>query len=238
MPDFARRTLTPELMDTEDCDFQTFRACLVDLAAVNRLTLAYRPTVDFFDRLARAGRWPADRPLRVLDVGAGYGDMLRVLDRWAGRRGLALELSGADLNPFAARAASEATGAARSIRWITADAMNLPGDPPDVVISSLFAHHLDDDQLVHFLAWSERAARIGWFVNDLHRHAFSYYGFGLLARLMRWHRFVIHDGPVSIARAFAARDWRDLLREAGLPEDAAKVVWRFPFRLCVERVKP
>ena len=80
--------------------------------------------------------------------------------------------------------------------------------------------------------------RIGWFVNDLHRNAFSYYGFGLLARLMRWHRFVIHDGPVSIARAFGANDWRDLLREAGLPKGAAEVTWRFPFRLCVERVKP
>ena len=238
MPDFARRTLTPELMDTEDCDFQTFRACLVDLAAVNRLTLAYRPTVDFFERLARAGKLPAGRALRVLDVGAGYGDMLRMLDRWAQRRGLSLELTGADLNPFAARAAREATDPSRPIRWITADAMNLPGEPPDVVISSLFAHHLDDDQLIHFLAWSEDAARVGWFVNDLHRHAFSYYGFGLLARLMRWHRFVIHDGPVSIARAFEAGDWRDLLREADIPKGAAKVVWRFPFRLCVERVKP
>ncbi|MEO6376771.1 MAG: methyltransferase domain-containing protein [Caulobacteraceae bacterium] len=238
MPDFARRTLTPELMDTEACDFATFRACLVDLAVVNRLTLAYRPTVDFFDRLARAGKLPAGRPTRVLDVGAGYGDMLRVLDRWAQRRGVQLEMVGADLNPFSARAANEVTAAGRPIRWITADALSLPGDPPDVVISSLFAHHLDDDQLVSFLAWSERAARVGWFVNDLHRHAFPFHGFGLLARLMRWHRFVIHDGPVSIARAFEAGDWRDLLREAGLPKGAAKVVWRFPFRLCVERVKP
>jgi hypothetical protein len=83
----------------------------------------------------------------------------------------------------------------------------------------------------------ESRASTAWFVNDLHRHPFAYYGFGLLARLMRWHRFVRHDGPVSIARAFQASDWPALLAQAGLAKDAAKVRWRFPFRLCVERVK-
>jgi SAM-dependent methyltransferase len=237
MPDFSHRTLTPELMDTEACDYETFRACLVDLATVNRLTMAYRPTLAFFDRLARGGLLPRGRALRVLDVGAGYGDMLRVLDRWARRRGLALELVGADLNPFAARAATEATGPDRPIRWLTADALALGETPPDVVISSLFAHHLDDDELVRFLAWSEANARIGWLVNDLHRHWFAYYGFALLSRVMGWHRFVRHDGPVSIARAFEARDWRRLLAAARIPPGAARIVWRFPFRLCVERVR-
>lgn len=236
MPDFGRRALTPELMDTEPCDYATFRDCLVDLAAVNRLTFAYRATLIFFERLRREGRLPKDRPLRVLDVGSGYGDPLRVLMRWAERRGLALDITGADLNPFAARAAAEAGPS--PILWLTADALNLPGDPPDVVMSSLFCHHLDDDQLVRFIAWSERTARVAWFVNDLHRHPFAYYGFALLSQAMRWHRFVRHDGPVSIARAFEAKDWRRVLAAAGVPEGAARIVWRFPFRLCVERVKP
>jgi len=236
MPDFGRRTLTPELMDTEACDFETFRACLVDLAAVNRLTLAYRPTLAFFERLRTEGRLPKDRPLRVLDVGSGYGDPLRVLARWAARRSVALEMTGADLNPFAAQAAADATPPGLPIRWLTANALDLPGDPPDVVMSSLFAHHLDEDQLVRFLGWSERTARVGWLVNDLQRHWFAYYGFALLARLMRWHRFVQHDGPVSIARAFKAKDWRALLASAGVVD--ARIAPRFPFRLCIERVRP
>jgi hypothetical protein len=111
-------------------------------------------------------------------------------------------------------------------------------EPVDLVISSLFAHHLDDARLVRFLAWMEDRARLGWFVNDLRRAAFPYYGFGLLARAMRWHRFVRHDGPVSIARAFQPRDWIALVREAGLALETVTIERRFPFRLCVARVKP
>jgi hypothetical protein len=59
----------------------------------------------------------------------------------------------------------------------------------------------------------------------------------LLSKIMGWHPFVQHDGPVSIARAFTAADWRALIAEAGLSSDTVRVAWRFPFRLCVSRVK-
>src|SRR5215469_1909391 len=75
--DFSRRSTLAELMDSDETDFATFRACLVDLAKVNQLTLAYRPTMQFFRRLAAAGRLPRDRAVSVLDVGSGFGDMLR-----------------------------------------------------------------------------------------------------------------------------------------------------------------
>ena len=57
-------------------------------------------------------------------------------------------------------------------------------------------------------------------------------------RALRYHHFVQHDGPISIARAFDAYDWRFVLAAAGLAPGAAQVKWRFPFRLCVARVKP
>src|SRR5580704_2557172 len=119
--DFACRSNLDELMDTEPVDFDEFRACLFDLSRVNRLTLAYRPTLAFLDRLAERGL-PKGRPLEVVDVGSGYGDMLRKIDVWAETRGVAVALAGVDLNPWSRRAASEATPAGRPIQWITADA--------------------------------------------------------------------------------------------------------------------
>jgi hypothetical protein len=89
---------------------------------------------------------------------------------------------------------------------------------------------------VRFLEWQEINARIGWFINDLLRHPFRYYGFALLSRLMLWHRFVRHDGPVSISRAFRREDWAGYLAEAGV-RDARIEPW-FPFRLCVSKVRP
>lgn len=235
--DFSRRSNAPELMDDESTDYATFRACLVDLARANRWTLNHRPTFQFLDRLRREDRWPEARPLRIVDVGSGYGDFLRAVDRWATRRGVAVELTGVDLNPWSARAAAAATPPGRRIAWVTADLFE-DRRPADVITSSLFAHHLTDEAIVRFLRRMEASAEIGWFVNDLHRHRLPYVGFALLARLMRWHRFVRHDGPVSVARAFTRADWAKLVARADLDPAAVRVAWRFPFRLCVSRVKP
>jgi SAM-dependent methyltransferase len=235
--DFGSRSTLDELMDTESVGFEEFRACLVDLSRVNRWTLARRPTLAFLDRLAQRGL-PPDRPLEVVDVGSGHGDMLRTIDAWAEQRGIPVSLTGVDLNPWSRRAASEATACRRPIRWVTADAFAY--DAPagiDVVVSSLFAHHLPDPQVVRFLRWMEACARLGWLVNDLHRHPVPYYVFRRLARIARYHRFVQHDGPVSIARAFDRSDWRRLLGGAGIAATDVTVTWWFPFRLCVERMK-
>lgn len=233
MPDFSRRAQTQELMDSDTVDFETFRDCLSDLAKVNQLTLAYRPTLAFLERLRREGLWPQDRPLAILDVGSGYGDMLREIKRWAAKRGLDVRLSGLDRNPWS-KGSAEAVPGSEGIVWKTEDLFDYRGGA-DVVLSSLFTHHLDDASLVRFIEWQEQTAGIGWFINDLKRHPFAYFGFGLLAALMRWHPFVRHDGPVSISRGFVRKDWRATLSLAG----AAKATiedW-FPFRLCVARVR-
>jgi SAM-dependent methyltransferase len=234
--DFAHRSTVDELMDTEPVAFEEFRACLVDLARVNRWTLAYRPTLAFFDRLVAAGL-PEGRSLEVVDVGSGYGDMLRKIDAWAERRGVAVSLTGVDLNPWSRQAASEATPQGRPIRWVTSDAFAYrPPQSIDVVISSLFTHHLPDPLVVRFLRWMEATARVGWFINDLHRHPVPFHFFRHFSRLLSLHRFVQHDGPISIARAFSEGDWRRLLAQANI-DAAVDVRWRLPFRLTVERVK-
>jgi SAM-dependent methyltransferase len=233
-PDLTRRSDAAELMDGP-CDFETFRGCLKDLARANTLTLTHRPTIAFLDRLRRSGRIAPGQTTRIVDVGSGYGDLLRLIDRWGAKHGLSLDLVGVDLNPWSARSAVQATSVDRPIRWLTANVFDYQ-EPCDVVVSSLFTHHLKDAELIRFLSWMEAHARVGWFINDLHRHPFSYYGFGLLARVMRWHRFVQHDGPVSIARAFSRDDWLRLLAASGLA-GVAEVHRRFPFRLCVSRVR-
>ena len=75
------------------------------------------------------------------------------------------------------------------------------------------------------------------FVNDLHRHWLPYRFFKIWSRLAGWHRFVQHDGPISISRAFVTADWRRLIARAGIAADVAKVEWWIPFRLCVARMR-
>ena len=233
--DFSHRAQLSEWMD-EPCSYEDFRACLRDLAQVNRLTFAYRPTLEWLERFRGA-----ERPLHIVDVGSGGGDMLRTIERWASRNRVPVQLTGIDLNPYAATAAKEFSRQQRvggSIEWVTGDAFAYQSATPiDLVISSLFTHHLPDTQIVRFLAWMERVSVRGWFINDLHREAAPYFGFALLARVMWWHRFVQHDGPVSIRRAFRQDDWERFLRAAEIPPGAARVFTMRPARLCVSRVK-
>lgn len=232
--DFSRRSLELEWMDTEAVGAEDYARCLADLAVVNTVTLARRPTLAFMRRVARG--LPAGSVVRVLDVGFGHGDMLRRIARWGIRRGLALELEGIDLDPVSARAAEAVTPAEFGIRYRTGDVFDEPPGSVDVVLSSLFTHHLSDDQILGFLAFMERTARRGWFINDLHRHPVAYYGFTALSRAAGWHRFVQHDGPLSVARSFRRADWTRLLASAGL-ERVARVRWHVPFRICVSRIR-
>ena len=233
--DFTRRALPselPEWMD-EPCSYEDFRACLIDLGQVNRLTLSYRPTLAFLERLVAAA---PQETLRIVDVGAGGGDMLRTIERWARGQRVQVVLTGIDLNPYAARAAREFGPADSVITWITGDAFGYT-QPVDVVLSSLFTHHLEEAEIVRFLAWSEAVTRRGWFVNDLCRERMPYKLFGMLAKGMRWHRFVQHDGPVSFRRSFREDDWVKMLSLAGIAAADARLARWTPGRLCVERWK-
>jgi 2-polyprenyl-3-methyl-5-hydroxy-6-metoxy-1,4-benzoquinol methylase len=223
----AVRSVAEEQMDADDLSPETYAAVIRDLARVNRLTLAARPTLSFLRRAAKG------RPFRLLDVGFGHGDMLRSVARWAKRRGRPCELVGVDLNPRSEPAAREATPADLTIRYVTGDYADLAAEPWDLIVSSLVAHHMTHAQLVAFLRFMDAHARMGWLINDLHRHWLPHAGYPLLASLMRWHKMVKADGTLSIARSYRPEEWPPILAEVGV---TARVYRAFPYRLCVERI--
>jgi 2-polyprenyl-3-methyl-5-hydroxy-6-metoxy-1,4-benzoquinol methylase len=224
----AERRQADELMDDAALPAATFHAVLADLAKVNTVTLARRPTLAFLTRALRKRDG-----FRLLDVGFGDGDMLRAIARWAHRRQIAAELVGIDLNPRSA-AAAERESSPLPISYLTGDYASLAGKQWDCVVSSLVAHHMSKEQLIAFLQFMEAETRAGWFVNDLHRHGFAYATWPVLAGVAGWHRIVRLDGHTSIARSFRPNEWHALLDKAGIRN--ARVFRAFPFRLCVERL--
>jgi SAM-dependent methyltransferase len=228
MKSLAERSLEEEQMDAEELSAAEYTAIIGDLAKANRWTLAARPTLSFIDRATKG------RPFRLLDVGFGYGDMLRRIARWAEKNGQSCELVGVDLNPRSEPAARAATPPHMPIRYATGDYLQLAGERWDLIVSSLVAHHMTHEQLVTFLRFMDARAEIGWLVNDLHRHRLPHLGYPMLARLMRWHPTVRADGTLSIARSYRPAEWPPILEEAGV---SARVYRAFPFRLCVEQIR-
>jgi SAM-dependent methyltransferase len=234
--DFSRRADLIEMMD-QPCSYAELRACLHDIARVNRLTFADRPTLKWLEEVVATHPMSAG-PLRIMDVGCGYGDTLRLIHGWAAKRKIPVALTGIDLNPDAIRAAREATPRSQRIEWLVGDARtdDTAGDI-DIVICSLLTHHLTDPQIVHFLRWMEQTTRRGWFINDLHRKPIPYHLFRLWARFTNWHPFVMHDGPVSIRRSFIAEDWQSLCAAAEVAAETVSIREYRPARLCVGRMK-
>ena len=224
-----QRAIAEELMDADDLSAETYAAVVADLAKVNGITMAPRPTLDFLRRATRGMT-----RFRLLDVGFGDGDMLRRIARWAARRGLKADLVGVDLNPRSALAATAHTPADLPIRYVTGDYADHAGEGWDFVVSSLVAHHMTHDQLVAFLRFMDRESARGWLVNDLHRHPIAHRGFPILAALARWHPIVRHDGTLSVARSYRPGEWPPILAEAGV---SARVYRAFPYRLCVEHLR-
>ncbi len=229
--DLSRRAVLTERMDAPDLPVAEYEAVLRDLERVNRLTRTHAPTLAWLERAAI--RVPPGRPIAILDVACGRGDLLRAVAHRFARAGRPVRLEGIDLNPRSTEAATRLGG---PISYRTGDVFaDRPAPKPDFIVSSQFTHHLTDDEVVRFLAWSEASSVHGWFISDLHRRRFSYWGFRLLCRVAFWHPIVRTDGTASIARSFRPDEWRALLRRARIR--GAAITTHVPSRLCVGRLK-
>jgi SAM-dependent methyltransferase len=239
----------PEWMDTP-ASLETLRGCLGSLRQINVLTGSYRPTLAFLRRAlhhahAHGQHFTEQSPLRILDIGAGGGDTLVRIARWAAIRRLPVALTGADLNPQSAILARETEVRLTSrtprlrgtpITWLTADALTLDlPHPPDLILSSLFMHHLEDAEIVRVLRWQHATATLGWFINDLARSLRAARLYLALGTVLRWHPFCLHDGPVSFRRAFRAADWHALLAQANIT--SATLLPTRPARLCLQHLR-
>jgi len=235
VPNLACRSQALEWLDTATPPLAERAAYLRSLAKLNGAMLGHRPVLNWLGNATRG--LSRDEPFTLLDVGCGYGDLLRAVRRWAARRGVALKLIGIDIQADTIAIAREATPAGERIDYLVADVFNLrPSVRIDAVVSSLVAHHLDDRKIVALVRWMEATARRGWMISDLERHPVPYHVIGIAGRLMGVHPMVIQDGRISVTRALRRPEWRPIVEAAGIDPDAVRLDW-FLHRLAVARLK-
>ncbi len=230
--DLTHRGEQAEWLDGSEVNPVELENVLRDLARFNGTFLGHYPLIRWLSRAVRAT--PVG-PLTVVDVGCGYGDLLRAIRQWSRRRTVELNLVGIDLNPETIRIAQAATDPADRIEFRRMNIFELGSSMPvDFIISSLVAHHLSDREITEFLRLMERVARRGWLICDLQRHRFLYHFIGLTAKLARLHPVIAHDGQISVARSLTRREWEERIAEAGI--STATIRWFF-FRFLIGRLR-
>ena len=226
--DLTSRFRQPELMDEPDLDRAEHFAALRGLARINLLSFVSREVCKRIQKLPA----PAGRPFRVLDVACGGGDVAVAVKRRAVRRGVPLEIHGCDISPTAldfARSRAEETGVEVAFHLVDAITEALPGGF-DLVYSSLFLHHLSDDEAAGFLRRLAGAGR-AVLVQDLLRTRLGLFLALAAGHVLTRSPVVMTDGPRSVRAAFSLEEVRDLASRAALRGAFIETCWPERFAL-------
>ena len=225
---FRQRSHKLERIDTGNYTDDEYETFLREIRFINRYlgdSRALRKT------LLREIKKNNLREFSVLDVGAGSGELLRQIAEFASTQGRKTTLAGLDLNEISANAIKRDSASFENISTIRGDALKLPlADKSfDYAISSLFFHHLTDEQIGAVLTEMSRVARRGIVIIDLHRHPVAYALYKLFCTAFRISRLVREDGLLSIKRAFTPQELFRFAEIAGIK--AASVGRAAPFRI-------
>jgi SAM-dependent methyltransferase len=224
----SRRRRQPELMDQPGLDLSEHAAALDGLRRINRWS---RSSEILWMAIQPLAMESSRRPLSVLDVACGGGDVAIGVAKSARRAGLELDIHGCDVSNSALSIARQRTKAEglNNVFFFQLDVLREPFPCAyDVVMCSLFLHHLSKQDSVRLLSKMAGAARSLVLVNDLRRSGGAYYLAWLGCRLLTQSHVVRVDGPRSVAAAFTVEEVLGLAKEAGWRD--ASVSRRWPYR--------
>lgn len=206
-----KRTNRLEILDTGEYTKEEYNECLNILGRIGKELGGDRATFKMLD----------DSYGSILDVGCGGGQFTCKL----GERYPNAKVIGADI---ADDALEYATGKPHPENVSFCKRYD---EPVDLLTCTLMCHHLTDEEIVAFLKEAKAQAK-QVVINDLHRHPLAWLLFGLVAPIRFRNRLILHDGLLSVRRAFTRKDWIRYLEEAGITHYS--ITWSWPFRWIVK----
>lgn len=219
MLDFRTRSLEPELLDASDIPFEDIQQNMKELAVINHWLGGHAITLRGIRSLMHSDT------LSIAEIGCGGGDNLSYLQRHLSHA-VRLSLTGIDLKPACI---DFARSVHPGIQFLCSDYRQVQFDvKPDIIFSSLFCHHFSDADLISQLQWMKDNSKLGFVINDLHRHPLAYHAIRMLTQLFSTSYLVKHDAPLSVARGFTKSEWLELFRKAGISDFS--IEWRWAFR--------
>ena len=222
-------------MDDPGLDPAAHRAALAGLRRLNALSGTTASLAGTLAPLLQAV--PADRTPRVLDVACGGGDgAIALADRLSRTLERTVRVDGCDLSPVAVETARRSAEAAGSpSRFFPADALAGPlpganGERYDAAVSSLFLHHLTDEDAPAVLR-NMAAAANAVVVSDLRRTRLGLAMAHVACRALSRSPVRARGRPAKRAGGVHPAGVRTVADAAGLGDGTIRRVWpqRFLF---------
>ncbi len=232
-----QRVDAPEILDSEDCPAEDIAATLQTLDRINRWFGGVSTTQGMVERVSSA---TGVKHLSLLEAAAGSGKSPENVSKKVTRRGIRLEITLLDRlrSHLPARADGISSAPLFRPRSVAGNALMLPfGDGTfDLVSCNLFAHHLNEQEIVQFARESLRVSRLALLINDLVRHPLHlglvYAAYPIMSSRVAWL-----DGLTSVRRAYVPREICSFVRSA-CPRARVEITRNFLFRMGVIVWKP
>jgi len=210
---FRERSPELERLDTGDYTQEEYSRWQTEMWFIHRIFGEARALRNSMIRDINAA---GAEKISILDVGAGSGELLRIVSRWTKRS--SPFLVGVELSELAARSVKDRSEG-HGILSVRGDGLRLPfaDGSFDYVYCSLLLHHLTEAAGIDLLREMRRVARRKFYVIDLHRHERAYNIFKEVGRYLL-QPFTLEDGSLSILRSYTPRELTRLAEKAGLDE--------------------
>jgi 2-polyprenyl-3-methyl-5-hydroxy-6-metoxy-1,4-benzoquinol methylase len=166
--------------------------------------------------------------LHIAEIGCGGGDNLNIIAQWCNKNNIKVQLTGIDINANCIAYAQQRYAHLPCTWVVQSYEAYLANNKVDIIFSSLFCHHFTQQQIIPMLQVMQHSSRLGFFINDLHRHQLAYYSIKLITQLFSKSYLVKHDAPLSVLRAFVKKDWQQYIEQAQLSN--VHITWQWAFR--------
>jgi 2-polyprenyl-3-methyl-5-hydroxy-6-metoxy-1,4-benzoquinol methylase len=224
--DTSHRSSEMEIMDDFTMEGVLFRDTLDKLEIINRFLGGNSVTIKGLKKLLK--NQSKNKTITIVDLGCGNGDVLRDVSKFGRKNNYSFKLIGIDANPAAIDYARELSKEYSELSFKTIDVLSedFKKQSYNIVLCTLFLHHLKNEELISFLKKTTENATIGVVVNDLHRHKLAYYLFKLIGFFIK-NKMVRQDGLTSVLRAFKRKDLENIAKEIKVH---FSIEWKWAFR--------
>ncbi len=229
------RTDEPEIMDDFSLEGEELRDALDKIAKINQLLGGNKLTLQGLKAILPKG---SKKPLTIVDVGCGNGDMLRTIADFGNQDGYNFKLIGIDANAFTVKHAEKLSANYQNISFLCEDIFTIQPSKIDcdVIVCTLTLHHFKDDEIIDILNVFKKSAKLGIVINDLQRSAVAYRLFQLLCVIFGLNRMSREDGLVSILRGFKKEELVAFSEKLNFKKYSIDWKWAFRYQWIIQNI--